>query len=172
LKFLLSVLLLLFCANTMAQCLESDTTLTEQQIANNDCTLVGQWDFSLGFGWGKHTNPLYDGKDTPLYVVPSLRYYGEKLYFDDGVLGYTFFDSPNISISVIAQLNGHAASFYRWHPSNIVLSNRQLASSAEELDSRYTEGVTGPERKISINDVSKRRWAADAGVQFNYFFNE
>lgn len=155
-----------------ATALESDLT-----IDNNSLAQVGEWNFSFGLGYGKRTNPLFDGEDTPLYIIPSISYYDEHLFYDDGVLGYSISLTPNWYVSAITRLNPHAANFSRWHPSNYLIYSSYTNSEEEALaaqknslspqtDEQYSE------QPISLSQLAKRHWALDAGVQFNYFADD
>lgn len=127
---------------------------------------IGQWNFSLGLGYGHRTNPLHFGKDTPLYVLPSLSYYGENIYFDDGVFGYSVEVTPQLYVSAITQLNGHSANFSRWHPSNFLITNATKTLSSEQFNETDEPHINNP---INMSHIAKRRWAVDAGFQVNYF---
>lgn len=151
--------------------LESSLTI---QPDKSNVAEVGQWNFSVGLGYGKRSNPLYSGKDTPLYVLPSVSYYGEHIYFDDGVLGYSIELSPSLYISAITQLNAHSANFSQWHPSNFLVSGVTESISDQRFNEIY--GITFPQTAdvasdspISVSQLAERRWALDAGFQINYF---
>jgi outer membrane protein len=145
-----------------------------KQITDS-CAEVGEWKFSLAVGAGIYTNPLHGGGDIPLVLIPQISYYGDKLFFDNNTLGYSFFDNNQIVVSAITQLNHEKAYFTRWHPQNILIESVALGGtinpSTGETDS---EELNPPEQDIDVNikDVSNRRWAIDAGFQFNWFINQ
>ncbi len=139
-----------------------------------DLVELGQWNFAIGLGYGRRTNPLYEGKDTPLYLIPSISYYDEHLFFDDGVLGYSIEITPQFSISAITQLNTHAANFSRWHPSNFfvaqtnsAVTDNKFSPSLDVIYPQTEEEVS--EQPINVSELADREWALDAGVQLNYF---
>lgn len=121
---------------------------------------VSQWQFSLAIGGGVHTNPLNGGDNIPLVLVPSVSYYGENLFFDNGVLGYSIAESKYWVFSAITQLNQEKAYFTRWHPKNIFVSSMSNAF----------HGVA--KEAIDIDQVDKRDWALDAGGQINWFIDQ
>ena len=149
------------------------------ELITDSCATVGEWKFSLAVGAGVYTNPLHGGDNIPLVLIPQISYYGEKVFFDNNALGYSFFDNDRLIISAITQLNHEKAYFTRWHPKNILIesisSGDALTPSTGETDS---EELNPPEPDVdvdvdvNIKDVSNRRWAIDAGVQFNWFINE
>ena len=140
-----------------------------EQITDS-CAEVGEWKFSLAVGAGVYTNPLHGGGDIPLVLIPKVSYYGEKIFFENNALGYSFFDNDQFIISAITQLNHEKAYFTRWHPQNILIESVSTGdvitpSEGDPVDEdQYVE--------VDIKDVSNRRWAIDAGVQFNWFINQ
>jgi outer membrane protein len=138
----------------------------------DSCAAVGEWEFSIAVGAGVYTNPLHGGDDIPLVLIPQISYYGEKVFFDNNTLGYSLFDNNQIVVSAITQLNHEKAYFTRWHPQNIFIES---VTSGDVITPSPSEGepVEGAQYvEINIKDVSNRRWAIDAGVQFNWFINQ
>lgn len=160
--------------------IESSLNLNQDNI---NFAEIGQWNLSIGLGIGKRSNPLFDGKDTPLYLLPAISYYGENIYFDDGVLGYSYEITPQLYVSIITQLNAHAANFSQWHPSNFLLSSSSEVITSPEFDKDdATTSITSDDvdntprtneevanTPISVSQLNKRHWALDAGIQVNYF---
>jgi len=141
--------------------------LADCEEASDRCAAVGEWKISLALGAGVYTNPLHGGDNVPLIFIPKVSYYGEKLFFENNTLGYTFFSSEHLMISAITQLNHEKAYFTRWHPKNIFIES---LSPAFEGDMSLTgENIKS---EINIKDVPNRRWAIDAGVQLNWFINQ
>ncbi|WP_286233417.1 MipA/OmpV family protein [Thalassotalea sediminis] len=142
-------------------CLFSFSSVADCQPNRESCVPVSQWQFSLAIGGGVHTNPLNGGDNIPLVIVPSLSYYGESVFFDNGVLGYAIIENEHVAISAITQFNQEKAYFTRWHPKNIfvtsAISNTFYGATKEAID---------------IDQVDKRDWALDAGAQLNWFIAE
>ncbi|MCG7529970.1 MipA/OmpV family protein [Psychrobium sp. MM17-31] len=175
-KKLYSLLLtLIICAATNASEVAQVTAIEAASLdSQQEKVEIGQWNFAVGLGYGRRTNPLYDGKDTPLYLLPSISYYGEQVFFDDGVLGYSYDITPNLSLSAITQLNAHAANFSRWHPSNFFVAQTNL--SAREDNFSQSLDVVSPatdeeiaKMPVAISELADRDWTLDAGLQLNYF---
>ncbi|GHE86434.1 outer membrane MltA-interaction protein MipA [Thalassotalea profundi] len=104
-----------------------------------------------------HTNPLNGGDNIPLFIVPSVSYYGENLFFDNGTLGYSFTNNHHLVISAISEFNLEKSFFSRWHPQNIFMYNLSAASPSKE--------------NVNIAQVDNKRWALDAGIQINWFMS-
>ncbi len=84
-----------------------------------ECIPVGEWDLGLALGYGQKSNPLRHQDDIPLYVIPSIAYYGENWFFDNGNLGLTLAESENYTINLVTAYSRERAFFYRWDPSNV-----------------------------------------------------
>lgn len=158
-KYLLSIFFIIcqysISTYSFAQC-EAESAL---------CAPVGEWKLSVGVGAGVYTNPLYDSKNIPLIVVPSISYYGERVFFQNNTLGYTFIESEQLTLSVISKANVEKAFFTRWHPQNIFIPN--LSNDFVESGPSF-----GASTKISPDKVKKRKWALDAGLQLNWFISD
>ncbi|GLX77482.1 outer membrane MltA-interaction protein MipA [Thalassotalea insulae] len=122
---------------------------------------VGDWQFSLALGIGELSNPLQGGDDIPLLILPYINYYGEQFFIENNVIGYSFYQSDQLVLSAIGQLNREKAFFTDWQPSHLFVPNFS--------DSMLTES---DHKTISKDDVSKRKWAVDGGIQLNWFINQ
>lgn len=163
------ILLLLFCSlTTFAEQTNNNTTIdTDESLIT-----VGQLHFSVAMGIGEKTNPLVGGKNIPLYLVPSFQYYRDNFYFDNGDLGYTFFENDQFVVSALTRVNSENSYFSRWHPQNVFLSS--AADAAQGIIS--PDNPAAPTEKIDIDidieNISKRKWALDAGMQVNWFASD
>lgn len=164
-KNYLSVLLLLFSAlfliPVQAQCSADD----------ENCVPVNEWQFSIALGAGVISNPLHEGKNIPLVIIPSVSFYGERWFFDKNTLGYSFYPSANLIVSAISQPNRENAFFSRWHPSNIFVDSFSQGLSDFVPDKALEGEHTNTKVTVNISDVSKRKWALDGGIQLNWFLN-
>ncbi|GGW81407.1 outer membrane MltA-interaction protein MipA [Alteromonas halophila] len=113
-------------------------------------------------GIGGRSNPLVDGDTIPYVLLPDIAYYGETFYFDNLETGVQFFPSSNTSIDVFVVPNAEKANFSFWHSANILIPAATLSSNGL-VDKAQQE----PQR-ISVDDVSSRRWALDAGVRWQW----
>jgi len=143
------------------------TFANECEQATDSCAPIGEWKISLAVGAGVYTNPLHGGDNIPLIVIPQVSYYGEKVFFENNTLGYSFFESERFIVSLISQLNHEKAYFTSWHPQNILI---ETAGGTLELSSGDSDSDS--DSVVSIKDVSNRRWAIDAGFQLNWFINQ
>lgn len=70
----------------------------------DDCMAVGSWQFSVGVGLGLRTNPLVDGDDIPLVLLPEISYYGERFFLDTTSAGFTLIEQPRHMLNLVATL--------------------------------------------------------------------
>jgi outer membrane protein len=159
--------------------LVSQYSLADCEQESDRCAPIGEWEFALSVGAGVSTNPLNGGDNIPLILIPEISYYGDKVFFENNTLGYTFFESQKVVVSAITKLNPENAYFSRWHPKNIFLDSLSSSTSAPINTPDSSENTPGngfdqdsPIKKVNIDDVESKRWAIDAGVQVNWFINE
>ncbi|WP_434931353.1 MipA/OmpV family protein [Shewanella sp. HL-SH5] len=91
-------------------------------LVSGDCITEGEWDISIAIGFGQKTNPLQDYDDIPLYVLPSIAYYGEQWFFDNGNFGYSLQEAEKYSLNLVTSYSDDRAFFYDWDPSNLFLA--------------------------------------------------
>jgi len=153
-RYILIILLCSFSFAASAKKLKMEASKVE----------LGQLHLGLGVGVGVAKNPLHGGDDFPLLLLPDIAYYDEHLYFDNGQLGYTFFDEKNHVVSFIAEFNPEKRFFVFWNPSNVFLKNTiAFIENPEEVIGDDTV------KSVDSNDVAKRRWALDSGINYQYF---
>ncbi|MDC8831588.1 MipA/OmpV family protein [Alteromonas gilva] len=140
--------------------------------SDNVCVEENSWQVGVALGLGARTNPLVDGDPIPLVVLPDIAWYGENSYFDNGELGYQWQLTPSLTSELFVAANTERAFFSFWHPANLMLPLTGLQdSSVPAIVDPSTGGdhtVNQPLR-ISINDVSKRKWSADIGTRISWY---
>ncbi len=80
---------------------------------SDDCVAIGQWNFSVALGAGVRTNPLVDGKDIPLVIIPQFSYYGKRFFIDNLDFGLTLAERGENTFSLIATPGYDRVFFYR-----------------------------------------------------------
>ncbi|GAA0374546.1 MipA/OmpV family protein [Bowmanella denitrificans] len=125
----------------------------------SQCIEKGQWQLGVAIGAGVRSNPLVDGDNIPLVVLPDIAWYGEAFYLDNDEVGYQVIDNGTFALEGFVNLNKEAANFAFWHPANL-FSNMALGS-----------GFIGPsmevKRTVSKDDVATRRWSVNGGVRLH-----
>lgn len=83
------------------------------------CTDVGEWQFGIAAGYGYAPNPLVDGDDVVLPLLPRISYYGDHFFLETGTFGFTVFESEQQRLNLQAQPNldyfffAESGSFYQ-----------------------------------------------------------
>jgi MipA family protein len=80
---------------------------------SDDCVPIGRWNFSVALGVGVRTNPLVNGKDIPLVVIPQFSYYGKRFFIDNLDLGFTLAESARNSFNLVATPGYDRVFFFR-----------------------------------------------------------
>lgn len=132
-----------------------------EQTDATACVATGTWQFNLAMGAGYRSNPLYGGRNWPLWLMPDVSYYAQHWFFDNGTLGYTLAPSAPVQLSLVSRFNEEAGYFRRASPAN--LFQRQGITS-----------IDGPQEKflfsneLKVDQLAKRPWALDAGLQLDW----
>lgn len=149
---------------------------TSLSVTANDAQTmvdVDAWQVKLAVGVGARTNPLVGGDNLPLVALPDIAYYGEAFYFDNGDLGYTLVEAPNWTLSAITRFNTERAYFSFSHPANIFVGSETVDGSSGHDANIPGPFPTVPDKTrtvIDLDDLASRKYAVDAGVEFNYYF--
>lgn len=132
-------------------------TLTKA-VANQQQTIEKKhWQWGVAIGAGIKTNPLVDGNNIPLFLLPDIAWYGERMYFDNLELGYQWYDSQKLSIQSYINVDKESAYFKYEHPANLLLL---LESSMN--------GPSDTDKTLSIKSLGKRKWAFHAGFRASW----
>ena len=142
------------------------------------CIDESSWQLGIALGVGVKTNPLVDGDDIPLVLLPDIAWYAEKAYFDNGELGYQWLSQQKFSFETFINLEREGAYFRFLQPANfLVPSNGSTNSvapdkpdSSDIVDSPDNE-IINTERSFSIDDVASRKWAINGGIRGHYFLS-
>lgn len=133
----------------------------EPCVTKDECIEKRSWDVGLAVGWGKKTNPLRDFDDIPVFFIPTLAYYGDRWFFDNGNLGYSLIEQPYFSLNLATSYSMDSANFSRWDPSNIFL-NRSIQNGGRML-SPIT--VISHEPEPVFNSLESRNFTLLGGAE-------
>ncbi|WP_337841526.1 MipA/OmpV family protein [Rheinheimera sp.] len=157
-KLLMIVLLCLSGLQTaFASCTETS--------ASADCVEPGQLNLALALGLGQRTNPLHQGENVPLLLIPDVSYYGDRWFWDNTTAGYSLVQQPDFVLSLVVKLNQEKGYFQRWFAGNLMTYSTSGSLLPPEVDT----GATKQMAMVSVTEVNKRPTAWDAGVQLQWF---
>lgn len=131
----------------------------------DECIEEGNWQIGIALGLGVRTNPLVDGDDIPLVILPDIAWYGESAYFDNGELGYQWIDEDSLAFETFVSIDRERAFFSFWHPDNVLVPSFGFASDVSEAPSFENSANT---LRISIDDVATRKWAVNGGARVHF----
>jgi outer membrane protein len=69
------------------------------------------WRLGAAMGYGIRSNPLVQSDDIPIVVDLDIAWFGERWFFDNGDLGFTFADNHALTASVVARVNSDRVFF-------------------------------------------------------------
>lgn len=162
--FRLLILLSTFISGTILAC-----------SGNETCIEKSTWHLGIALGVGVKTNPLVDGDNIPLILLPDIAWYAEKAYFDNGELGYQWLNHSKFAFEAFLQLDQEGAFFSFYHPANILAPTQGNAISlpvppdfSGPSDSTDKE-IKWDQDSLSIDDIANRKWALNVGIRGHYF---
>ncbi|MGP1609689.1 MAG: MipA/OmpV family protein, partial [Burkholderiales bacterium] len=101
-----------------------------QDQCEPDCVAVGDWRVSVGLGAGMRSNPLHQGEDIPLIVLPEVSYYGERFFLDNLEMGFTLFENRRHQFNLLLTPGYDQMYFNRWDPFNFTDGGGFMASAS------------------------------------------
>ncbi|WP_189637819.1 MipA/OmpV family protein [Thalassotalea sp. HSM 43] len=83
----------------------SITVNANDNDCSGDCIATNSWSAGIALGLGELSNPLHQGRDRNVSVLPAVYFYGERFYLENTTLGYTLFENDHWSIDIKGELN-------------------------------------------------------------------
>jgi MipA family protein len=117
-----------------------------------DCVAENHWNFSLALGAGVRTNPLVQGEDIPLVLVPHVSYYGKRFFLDDLDVGFTLADGPAGTLSLVASPDYDRVYFYRTDLQNFFITGYLPSGNAVYAAATPALRASG----VSIAEITQR----------------
>ncbi|KFZ36944.1 hypothetical protein HR45_12905 [Shewanella mangrovi] len=108
-------------------------SVAEGECHDKECIPVGQWEIGASLGYGYKSNPLRNYNNRSSVLMPSIAYYGERFFFDNGNLGYTVYESAQTSVNLVTSYGSEQGYFYDWDPGNIFLFSSNPDRAGEPL---------------------------------------
>jgi len=135
---------------------------------NIDYIEVDRWDLGFAVGYGEISNLIKDFDDTPIYVIPTIAYYGDNWFFDNGSLGYTLLEGNDYSVNLLGTFSSDRAFFYRWDPSNIFQARSSAGGSRNSQNPLSIRSISS-EPKLDINELESRHFTYLGGVETFFY---
>ncbi len=159
------IALLCACIVLLALHVRADESPCEK--AGDGCVRVGDWDVSVGLGIGRRSNPAISNDDIPIYILPSISYYGKRLFWETDTIGFTLLESPRSLFNVITTVSYDQTYFNDWGIGNFSIegggggrSGDALSLQAESNGQVSGEIVTGAD-EVFLGDLESLDPAGD-----------
>lgn len=113
---------------------------------------MGDWRVSVGLGAGMRSNPLHQGEDIPLIVLPEVSYYGERFFLENLEMGFTLFEDRRHQLNLLLTPGYDQMYFNRWDPFNFTGSGGFFASSGggPGIASNYSINISAQPAPIDV----------------------
>ena len=113
------------------------------------------WRLGAAFGYGERTNPIVFADDVPIVVDLDIAWFGERWFFDNGDLGFTFVNDAAVTANIMARVKSDRVFFGLTNTRFVSVALDGLALSAEAQ-------VEVPDRDYAIEAgielLSDGRW--------------
>jgi len=130
------------------------------QACENDCVYENSWALGLAVGIGDFSNPLHDGADRNIAVLPSFYFYSERFYIENTEIGYVIEENENWLVKVKGNFNNDGLYFNETKFDGLIISGLLGPGWFEE-----------PDESVSANEV-ERKYSYMAGIGADYFVND
>jgi outer membrane scaffolding protein for murein synthesis (MipA/OmpV family) len=130
-----------------------------QDKCEPDCVAVGDWRLSVGLGLGVRSNPLHQGDDIPLVVLPEISYYGERFFLKNLEMGFTLYEDRRHQLNALLTPGYDQMYFNRWDPFNFTDSGGFFsAGTSTGAGANYSVNISAQPRRSDLNAGSFPSW--------------
>lgn len=149
----------------------SQSTQAEESSGCDDvaesCIETGKWNFAVSIGGGLRSNPLVDSDNIPLVLLPEFSYYSDNFFIENLDLGYTLFDSAEMSFNLIATPSYDSVFFNRWDPGNLLVNLTSSLNVNQSLADQTSQQPQDLITEINPSELSDRKFSYLAGVEYS-----
>lgn len=150
----------------------SNECAPDQNAPNQkECREVGEWSFDLAIGLGYRSNPLFDGDDIPLVLLPSFSYYGENFFIDNLDFGYTLFENQSSMLNLLVTPSYDRVFFERWDINNILVDISVSTPTPPDFGNPVSGGDESAFTEIISSELNERKFSALAGIEYSTALN-
>lgn len=110
-----------------------DSRVASSPSSSKPAAPASRWHLGIALGYGLRTNPLVQSDDIPIIVDIDISWFGDRFFFDNGDLGYTFLDNAYVTTSLVGRINSDRVFFGRTNTRFVTvdLAGAPLASAFE-----------------------------------------
>ena len=132
------LILLASCPGVAGEAQDNETPDPASQAAGSSVPTLplpseSRWQLGIALGYGLRTNPLVQSDDIPIIVDIDISWFGDRFFFDNGDLGFTFVDNEAVTTSLVGRINSDRVFFGRTNTKFVTvdLAGAPLASDFE-----------------------------------------
>lgn len=170
-RSVVALLLVVLSASVYAQ--EPAPGADDDYCTDSDpgCVPLGEWMVTLGAGIGLRTNPIINSEDIPLFLVPEVRYYGERFFFDTDTAGLTLMYRQSHMLNAVATIGFDQIYFKTRSIGNYFFETGAFGSSGNNAfaDTASENEGTAPQQTVDLDDLHSRETAGLAGLEYAYY---
>ncbi len=107
-----------------------------------------RWQLGIAVGYGIRTNPLVLSDEIPIAVDLDIAWFGDRFFFDNGDVGFTFADNDYVTASVVGRFNSDRVFF---------------GKTDTEFVTAGLDGATLP--VATLLEIPDRDYAGEIGVE-------
>lgn len=140
------------------------------------------WTLGIALGQGRRSNPFVASNDMNINAVVDATWYGERFFFDNGDLGYTFAQSSRFSSNALLTFDNERNYFSYLNNGSSGLDISSLRTIAEENGFSGGMGIAGVDDFNSLStaeleeliyqdidsSLPERDFAANGGFEMLY----
>lgn len=119
------------------------------------------WRIGAAFGYGQRTNPLIQSEDIPVIVDLDIAWFGKRWFFDNGDAGFTLFDRPQSTTSLVARVNDDRVFFGKTNTRYVNFAYAGNGATLPIFDPQSGAQVDTPVEVV----VPDRDYAIELGVE-------
>ncbi len=143
----------------------SDVSTNETcENSNDEFVKKGEWSLGFSVGLGARTNPLVDGDNIPLILLPSFSYYGDHFFIDNLDIGYTLFESKSWTLNILTTPAYDRVFFHDWDVGNILVDIGVSGSPTNNPDMGFAD-QEDQVTQITAFDLKDRKMSWMAGIE-------
>ncbi|WP_223789490.1 MipA/OmpV family protein [Marinicella meishanensis] len=153
-------------------CLGLPTAGLAQEAGTEEPEMVDRiWDLGVGIGFGDQSNPFVGADDVSTYVTLDLAIYGERFFFDNGELGFTWIDQPGFGLNVLTTYSSDRVYYSYFNDLALVRTSSVQGGPLDSLEvlpvDVVGEGGTDPAPPgvFSLLNLPDRSFAVNLGLE-------
>ncbi|WP_395373041.1 MipA/OmpV family protein [Marinicella sp. W31] len=147
----------------------------QEPVDDSGDEIQRSWDFGIGLGYGELSNPFVASDDVPLYAILDFAWYGERFFFDNGDLGFTFVEEEKLGINAILNYSSERIYYSYFNELGIQLRSGASASPGPPFSIEDSPLIRLPQESLTEGfgsnnivpfDIPDRDFAFNLGVEF------